>query len=332
MSTKSTLRLVAELHAGKNVGRKRAREILGTAVAAADAQLRRIVDLLPVERFTSSGQVFYRWKHDRSRATRTTHLSTVLAGYFGSSLGRLFEQTAYASGMREAAETLAAMSPRATRFENADRKFVFLSRGGELALPDNEAVLSDLVQMLLDSSRAKIAYRSVDGRRRTLVVDPLSVAIYDHQLYMIARRSDGTFHPFRFARIEKITRLSKRIEYPSRSEYDPEQIFRDSIGVYVDERFPVRDIEVRVSAWWARFMRSHRWHRSQKVTRARSGYVLKMRLRLCPEVTRWALGFGAEAEVIEPKVLRTRVAGEARRMAALYETAHAPRASTRSPA
>lgn len=318
MSTQSTLRLVAELYSGRNVGREQARQILGTAVAAADAQLRRIVDQLPVERFTSRGRVLYRWKHDRNRTARTTQLSTVLAGYFGSSLARLFEQTAYASGMREAAETLAAMSPRATRFENADRKFVFLSRGGELALPDSEQVLNDLVQLLLESHRAKILYRAVDGRRRTLTVDPLSVAIYDHQLYMIARRANGTFHPFRFARIESITRLSQRIDYPPRSEYDPEQVFRDSIGVYVDEGFPVKDLEIRVSARWARFMRSHRWHRSQKVARSRRGYILKMRVRICPEVFRWALGFGAEAEVLEPKGLRTRVSREAHRMAALY--------------
>src|SRR5262249_2979960 len=155
----------------------------------------------------------------------------------------------------------------------------------------------DLIQLLLDSHRARLVYRS-GGKQRVISVQPLSIAIYDHQLYLIARRSDDTFHPYRFARIERIVRLPQRTQYPARTEYDPEQVFRDSIGVYVGEEFPVADVELEITKRWRIFMESHRWHRSQTVVSTKSGCLLRMRVRLCPELDKWVLGFGAEARVI----------------------------------
>jgi predicted DNA-binding transcriptional regulator YafY len=319
MSTNSTLRLVSELVAGQTLGRETAAKVMGTNVAAADRQLRAIARALPVDSFKRRGVRLYKWK-DRAHTTPpSVPVATVLAAYFGSSLGRLFEETIYGPGMRDAARTLTELSGRAERFENADRQFVFVRRGGEMALRDNERQLTELVQILLDSNMARFRYRAVNGRRRSFDVQPLSIAIYDHQLYVIAKRKDGTFHPFRFARIERVTRLPQRVPYPERNAYDPEQIFRESIGVYVDEQFPVRDIAVRLSPKWVQFAQTHRWHMSQTSVEGPAGKELRLRVRQCPELERWALGFGADAEVLRPPELRKKVAWEARRMVAMYE-------------
>jgi predicted DNA-binding transcriptional regulator YafY len=320
MSTESTLRLVGELLAGRNIGRAEAARILATEVAAADAQLRSFVRLLPVERFKSRGQVFYRWKRNTNAHQRAVPTSTIMAGYFASSLARLFDGTIYEPGMRDVADTLLAVSGASRRFENADRQFVFVVRGGEIALPAKEGLLSDLLQLLQDSHRAKLLYKTGGGRRVVASVQPLSIAIYDHQLYLVARRTDGSFHPFRFARIERVARLPQRAPYPSRSEYDPDQLFRDSIGIHVDERFPVRDVELIVSNRWKGFMDSHRWHRSQKLDPSMGGALLRMRVRTCPELTRWILGFGAEATVVKPASLRKSVARTVAQMNRRYMT------------
>jgi hypothetical protein len=334
MSTENTLQLVAELLAGRNIGRPEAARILATEVAAADAQLRSFVRLLPVEKFTNRGQVFYRWKRDAGARQRAVPASTIMAGYFASSLARLFDGTIYEPGMRDVADTLLAFSGAARRFENADRQFVFVVRGGEIAFPAKEGLLSDLLQLLQDSHRARLVYKTGGGRRVVASVQPLSIAIYDHQLYLIARRTDGSFHPFRFARIERVARLPQRAPYPSRSEYDPDQLFRDSIGIYVDKRFPVRDVELIVSNRWRAFMDSHRWHRSQKLEAFEAGALLQMRVRTCPELVRWILGFGAEATVVKPASLRNLVARTIAQMSRRYmatDVAQTTRArSTRS--
>src|SRR2546428_713032 len=123
---------------------------------------------------------------------------------------------------------------------------------------------------------------------------------------------------YRFARIEGVTRLPQRAPYPPRIEYDPEQVFRDSIGAYVSDEFPVADVELELSERWKIFMESHRWHRSQRLVSTKFGCLLRMRVRLCPELERWVLGFGAEARVLRPKSLQTKVARISAEMRALY--------------
>jgi predicted DNA-binding transcriptional regulator YafY len=62
-------------------------------------------------------------------------------------------------------------------------------------------------------------------------------------------------------------------------------------------------------------VRSHRWHRSQE-SFVRVGRVhVRLRVRLCPEVVAWILGFGADVRVIEPSALRRRIARMAQQMA-----------------
>src|SRR2546430_10376393 len=50
--------------------------------------------------------------------------------------------------------------------------------------------------------RSQIRYRSFDGARRSVRIEPLSLALYDHQLYVIARPRGREAHPYRFSRIE----------------------------------------------------------------------------------------------------------------------------------
>lgn len=321
MSTASTIGLISALFDGRMVGREEARRLLGTEVAAADAQLKCLLDSkLPIEKTVARGKTFYRWTGTAQPPMAPVGLPTVLGGHFAASLATLFEPTGYASGIRQAAQTLANLSPRPGRFQDADRKFVFISRGGEIAFPKSEDVLTDLVDILLDGFRTRLVYRDQKGRRRAVEVEPLSVAVYDHQLYLIGRRGDRTLHPYRFARIEKAVRLSKKVVYPPRSNYDPEQLFRDSIGIYLDDKYPVVQLRLKVSERWAQFMQSHRWHRSQFVERTPEGPILKMRVRHCPELSRWALGFGSEAEVLEPLTLRAEIAAVAEQMATLYKS------------
>jgi len=72
---------------------------------------------------------------------------------------------------------------------------------------------------------------------------------------------------------------------------------------------------VSLARRWDTFVRSHRWHRTQE-SFLRGGRVhVRMRVRICPEVIQWLLGFGAEVRVIAPVALRERVARLATRMA-----------------
>ena len=51
----------------------------------------------------------------------------------------------------------------------------------------------------------------------------------------------------------------------------------------------------------------------------RGGRVhVRMRVRICPEVIQWLLGFGADVQIVAPVALRDRIARVAARMAKMH--------------
>ena len=89
----------------------------------------------------------------------------------------------------------------------------------------------------------------------------------------------------------------------------------------MDEEYPVQNIEISLAPRWAAFVSSHRWHRSQE-SFVRAGRVhVRLRVRLCPEVVAWILGFGPDARVVGPLLLKRRIARLAKQMAKTHGAA-----------
>ncbi len=148
--------------------------------------------------------------------------------------------------------------------------------------------------------------------------------MHDHQLYVVGRDGEGGLHPYRFSRISSVDVLDDTFEYPGRTEYDPEQVFRDSFGIFLD--LAVQDVELKLHKQWATYAQSHRWHDSQKVEVAADHVVVRMRVRVCPELEAWILGFGEEAEVLAPAALRTRIAKRVVALSQVYAGQRQPTA------
>jgi predicted DNA-binding transcriptional regulator YafY len=240
---------------------------------------------------------------------------TAVAACFGASLWPLFQGTGYQTGIRDALADVTRRTRRRTSFRDIDRKFWFLRRGGEVALLDRAPLLDEVIEAVLHHRVLSVEYTRFSGATADLRLEPLSIAVHDHQLYVIGR-SEGKLHPYRFARMRSVEVLEDTFTYPPRSEYDPEQVFRDSFGVFLD--LPVQDVELRLHKQWAIYARFHRWHDSQTVQEKGDHVVLKMRVRVCPELEAWVLGFGEEAQVIGPAALRTRIAKRAAALARHY--------------
>jgi predicted DNA-binding transcriptional regulator YafY len=63
---------------------------------------------------------------------------------------------------------------------------------------------------------------------------------------------------------------------------------------------------------------SHRWHRSQEAFLRGGRIHVRLKVRLCPEVISWVLGFGPEARVVGPPALRRRIAHLVQQMARVH--------------
>ena len=248
----------------------------------------------------------------------------MIAACVGASLAKLFEGTTYEKGMHDLVHYVSREAVHPERFQDSRRQFVFLVRGGEKALPEKEDVLEEVVDALQRRRGLQLRYRDFVGARKSVRIEPLSLAVYDHQLYVIGRPRGGPTHAYRFSRIETAETVGGTFPYPDKDSYDPERVFADSFGIIVDDKYPIEQIEMSLAPRWTSYVRSHRWHRSQESV-VRSGRVhVRLRVRVCPELVSWILGFGPDARVIGPPRLKRHIGRLAQRMA---RTHHADGAS-----
>jgi predicted DNA-binding transcriptional regulator YafY len=260
-------------------------------------------------------------RFDPSSCSPPPKFPEVVAACLGTSLSRVFEGSAYERTMKDALAYLLSRARKGGSFQNVDRKFLFIAQGGEVAFPERSGDLDDLVDAVLHSYAVTVPYRRFEGKEESLRLQPLSIAIYDHQLYVIAPDESGP-HPYRFSRMGSVTtHRTESFAYPSRVEYDPDQVFRDSFGIFISDTYPVRDVAVRLSSpHWAKYAQSHRWHRSQRVAvNADGSATVSLRVKTCPELEMWILGLGEHAEVLKPLELRKRVAERIQAMTRLYD-------------
>ena len=315
-SIQRTAKLIAMLLSGRDLTRSEATALLGVRVAAVDRQLEAIGRHVPLVRERRKGQVHVRI--DRSKITggaERVPIATMIAACVGASLAKLFEGTTYEKGMHDLVHYVSREAVHPERFQDSRRQFVFLVRGGEKALPEKEDVLEEVVDALQRRRGLQLRYRDFVGARKSVRIEPLSLAVYDHQLYVIGRPRGGPTHAYRFSRIETAEAVGGTFPYPDKDSYDPERVFADSFGIIVDDKYPIEQIEMSLAPRWASFVRSHRWHRSQE-SFVRSGRVhVRLRVRICPELVSWILGFGPEARVIGPPRLKRQIGRLAQRMA-----------------
>lgn len=295
---------VADLLKGREHDRHSLARRLGVQPAMADRLMNAAVAHVPnvIERREGKRRVV---RMSTPKAVTEPTYPVAVAACFGASLWPLFEGSSYQAGIREALQQVIGRTKRGGVFKDIDRKFWFLARGGELALLDRAHLLDEVIEAVLQHRVLSVEYTRFEGTTTRMRLEPLSIAVHDHQLYVVARGDDGRLHPYRFSRLTDVDVLDESFPYPTRSEYDPAQVFRDSFGIFLN--LPVQDVELKLAKRWASFARTHRWHTSQVVDIARDHVRVKLHVRVCPELEAWIRGFGADAEVVAPVGLREKI-------------------------
>ena len=311
-----TVQLIADLMAGKTHDRNSVAKKLGIQPAAADRQLKAI-ERLPGVKVVKEGRR-RTLRFDQTAITEAPSLAVLIGACFGASLGPLFEGTTYQKALSDARDHLLRHSRRRGNFRDVERKFIFLSQGGEVSLPEKDAQLEELICALLDQQPVRFEYEDFTGALSPRCVEPLSLAVYKHQLYLIGRERQGALRSFRFSRIRNAEADESAFSYPSKAEYDPEQVFAQSFGIFVKEDQSVEHVELKLDSRWAAHVKSHRWHRSQRATFPRGEVHIHLDVCICPEVEAWVLSFGEDAEVLRPQSLRDRIAKRAEALQKLY--------------
>jgi predicted DNA-binding transcriptional regulator YafY len=308
------VRIINELLKGRPLSLAEAREIAGVQRARGREIVESLRGLLGLKKVGRKLQL------TGVRLLNPT-IEQAIASSIAGAIADLFEGTDLAAGVRDAIRVFGDATDNPARFAHVDRKFAFRRRGGEDALPERAHELRALCKALVEERPIEIGYRNRSGEVSTRTVEPLTLLVHEHQLYLIARTARGV-RPFRFARIESVDRARRKahFKYPPREEYDVHRFFQDAFGVHAPDGEPQR-VVIRMRGRWTEFARTHRWHESQERQSVEDGVEIAMRVYVCDELRSWVLSLGADAEVLEPQELRTWVRDEATCVAALYERA-----------
>ncbi len=107
-------------------------------------------------------------------------------------------------------------------------------------------------------------------------------------------------------RIRSVTLTNRRFEIPE--DFDFEAFTRTAFNMIWGE---TQEVKIRFSASQAPYIRERTWHPSQKIeTEPDGSIILTLQVADLWEVKFWLIGFGAEAEVLEPAELRDDVTAE----------------------
>ena len=315
------LRVVAELLRGARLSRHDIAAAAKRSLPTADRWIEHILQIVPDMRPLKDGRtklvVYEGGKEKPSKLA-------VVGACVAASLASMFEGTQHERNLKDARDYL--MRLRGERYVDVDRKFVFAPRGGEYALPEAAQELDEVIDALLNVQRLKFSYQHNDGRAEELDVEPLSLVLFDHQFYVLARRPDRSFYCYRFARMTNIDATGQSFEYPSKNAYDPRNVLEPGFGVHVSGTGPLEDVAIVLRGAWANFAKKHRWHPTQQVESTDDGSILlTLRVRLCPELETWVLGFGEHATVLRPQRLRDVISARLSRASEVYTPGRAVR-------
>jgi len=182
-------------------------------------------------------------------------------------------------------------------------------------------VLETLTQAWSQGRMVHLWHRHENGRIyeydfAPYFVEPYAVGRTTHVIGW--REPPGAIRTFKLERIQRIEIIKPSREYTIPDDFDPRETLADAWGIWYTESEPV-EIVLRFHPRVARRVRETQWHRSEQVEEQPDGYLLwRAQIAEPQEMLPWIRGWGAEVEVLEPRGLRERMMGEARRLAVVY--------------
>lgn len=180
-------------------------------------------------------------------------------------------------------------------------------------------------KMFLDLNRACENHSSVDisyygakkGEVSQRTIDPYRLLENRGTWYVVAYcHTQKDLRIFALHRIEKLTLLDEHFHHAENIDMDK----------WIESAFLLEhgDIEQTVKIHFqplaARYIRERQWHHSQKLHEYKDGScTLEFVTQSLDEVKRWVLIYGAEAEVLEPLILRDIVHNELKTAITQYD-------------
>lgn len=170
---------------------------------------------------------------------------------------------------------------------------------------------------IVNHHRLRIVYRSQKSNQvKQYTIDPYALVFRRHSWYLLANSAQhGKVVQFKLVRMREVAETGVEFEPPA--DFSIEDYFRHSWEAWAGGN-PV-DVRVRFSPRVAVMVAESRRHPSQRIhPQIDGGAVFEATVAGIEEIAIWILGFGKDAEALEPAELRNYIADHAFALAELY--------------
>jgi predicted DNA-binding transcriptional regulator YafY len=192
-----------------------------------------------------------------------------------------------------------------------DRMFVPRTRLVRPTGVDVDAV-DRVATAIAELRRVAFEYVTFAGDECEVELEPWSVVFSDEGVYVLGMCVDGPDTQLQQRRLYNIARMTNlriletAFVYPLPAEYDPDELFEHSFGVFLppDDEQPAAII-LRFATRWGAYLEHHKLHSSQfdcQVTE--DGPEVCLRLYVTYDLVCWIRGLGEEVEVVQPEGVR----------------------------
>jgi predicted DNA-binding transcriptional regulator YafY len=264
----------------------------------------------PVTSEMRNGTVFWHFMEGfHAEAPVALTLAEQMALYFSKGLFKPLQGTPIYESLESAIRKIGAqLPPQSFKFLRGLDQGISVSSFGLKDYSHSKQVIEALTRAVFNKLTARIAHRTVHHEQAIeREVDPYRLWYVNHGLYLVAHdHLKNDLRVFAVERIQSVRLTNRRFEIPD--DFDFEKFQQTASNMIWGEP---QEVKIRVSASQAPYIRERTWHPSQKIEDEPDGsIILTLQIADLWEVKHWLIGFGSEAEVLEPAELREEIINE----------------------
>jgi len=159
------LAIVGDLLSGQRHSRQTIKKKTGRSLPTADRWIRQIRATLPRTRIEPEGKTKWLVCDGRNEAPSKT---ATVGACVAASLASIFQGSQHERNLKDARDHMLRL--RRVSYGDLDRKFYFVPRGGEHALPEGREQLDEIIDAILENKVLRFSYRHNDGAQDSPVV------------------------------------------------------------------------------------------------------------------------------------------------------------------
>ena len=186
-------------------------------------------------------------------------------------------------------------------------------------VPSGKRYLIPLIEAMRDGMIVEVDYQSFRQQvPANFEIEPYCLKLFRQRWYVVARSPHyNRVMIYSLDRILDLEVSEKTFYYPE--EFNPQSYFDACFGIVADDDIGIETVQLKVYAPQDKYFDALPLHHSQRTGEVTEGHtVYEYRIRPTYDFVQELLSHGADVEVLQPSLLRSRLGDIAKEMVALY--------------